>query len=96
MDHNLKHLTLEMENGYNDEAGVALAEALTVNQTLREIILSVIPSRGDHYVYNKASLGDQSYKAFSAMLRVNTNLLLDLPFGMAAYGAACDQMVIEQ
>jgi hypothetical protein len=35
MDSNLKFLFLRMENGYTDEAYVALAEALKVNTTLR-------------------------------------------------------------
>jgi hypothetical protein len=38
VDQNLEHLKFKMgENGFTDEAGVALAEALTVNTTLRMI-----------------------------------------------------------
>jgi hypothetical protein len=48
---------------------VALAKALTVNKTLRKIDL--------HHC--EATLGAQAYEAFSAMLRVNTNLVLKLP-----------------
>jgi hypothetical protein len=40
MDGNLEQLTLDMENDYTNEAGVALAEALMVNTTLRLINLS--------------------------------------------------------
>jgi hypothetical protein len=76
MDRNLKHLTLETEQGFTDEAGVALAEALAVNKTLRRIILAV-----DCFLdrAHKATLGAPAYEAFSAMLRVNTSLVLLLP-----------------
>jgi hypothetical protein len=77
MDHNLTTLYLRMDNGFTDEAGMALAEALTVNKTLREITLS--DTEGDRIVRNKAALGARSYQAFAAMLRVNTNLDLELP-----------------
>jgi hypothetical protein len=78
LDRNLEHLTLIMENGYTDEAGVALAEALTVNKTLRKINLSATLRLG-HQVQNKATLGVQAHGAFFAMLRVNTSLVLELP-----------------
>jgi hypothetical protein len=62
-----------MENGFTDEAGVALAEALTVNNTLRMIYLY-------HFTRpNKDSFGTHAYEAFSAMLRVNTSIVLKLP-----------------
>jgi hypothetical protein len=32
MDRNLEYLYLRMEDGFTDEAGVTLAEALTVNK----------------------------------------------------------------
>jgi hypothetical protein len=57
---------LEPRIGFKDEAGVALAEALMVNKILREIDLRNC----------KATLGVQPYEAFSAMLRVNTSLVL--------------------
>jgi hypothetical protein len=79
LDQNLEHITLRMENGFTDEAGVALAEALTINTTLRNIHLSATDVVGNHLVQNKATLGAQSYKAFSAMLRINTSLVLTLP-----------------
>jgi hypothetical protein len=77
LDQNLRHLTLDVEGGFTDGAGVALAEALTVNTTLWKIILSDDSFLcGVHY---KATLGAQAYEAFSTMLRVNTNLALKLP-----------------
>jgi hypothetical protein len=67
-DRHLECLDLQMEYGFTDEAGVALAEALTtINKTLRRITLS------------KATFGARVYDAFSAMLRVNTSLLLMHP-----------------
>jgi hypothetical protein len=43
LDRNLKRLTLEMENDFTDEAGVVLAEVLTVNKNLRKITLNADP-----------------------------------------------------
>jgi hypothetical protein len=65
-DQKLEFLYLGM--GVSDEAGVALAEALTVNKTLRTIDLR----------HCEATLGAQVYEAFSAMLRINTSLVLKL------------------
>jgi hypothetical protein len=62
-----------MGYGFTNEAGVALAEALTVNTTLRMISLNAECS----FVYDE--LGAPAYEAFSAMLRVNTSLVLKLP-----------------
>jgi hypothetical protein len=78
LDQNLEHLTLRMEDGFTNEACVALAEALMVNKTLRKITLSTAlhPSR---QALNRAPLGAPAYEAFSAMLRVNTSLVLKLP-----------------
>jgi hypothetical protein len=89
LDQTLEHLTLEMEDVFTDEAGVALAEALTVNKHLRMITLPV------------AALGVEAYEAFSAMLRVNTSLVLMLPSFETAGAdeklhASRKQMVIEQ
>jgi hypothetical protein len=78
MDRNLEHLTLRMEDGFTDEAGVALAEALTVNKTLRNITLSTIV-RPDYQARNRATLGAPAYEAFNAMVRVNTSLVLNIP-----------------
>jgi hypothetical protein len=79
LDQNLEHLTLQMENGFTDEAGVALAEALMVNKTLRHIHLSAAPVLDPRNVENQATLGAQAYEAFSAMLCVNTSLVLEPP-----------------
>jgi hypothetical protein len=64
--------------GYTDEAGVALAEALTVNSNLCKINLAA-NAFVSRQVNAQATLGVQAYEAFSAMLRVNTNLNLELP-----------------
>jgi hypothetical protein len=57
---------------------VALAEALTVNKTLRSIILDAEPVTLG--TFNKiATFGCQAYEAFSAMLRVNTSINLEFP-----------------
>jgi hypothetical protein len=58
LDRNLEHLFLEMENGFTDEAGVGLAEALTVNTTLHVLSLSAIVNDVSH-VHNEAKLGAQ-------------------------------------
>jgi hypothetical protein len=68
-----------MEDAFTNEAGVALAEALTINKTLRELTLDDDWITGNAPVDNKASLGAQAYEAFGAMLRVNTSIKLDLP-----------------
>jgi hypothetical protein len=101
LDGNLEHLMLEMEKDFTDEAGMALAEALTimerlklqrmnidfmneavavlaaalaVNTTLRRITLYLHSRRRP-----QDSLSAPAYDAFSAMLRVNTSLVLHLP-----------------
>jgi hypothetical protein len=76
LDYNLESLYLQMENDFTDEAGVALAEALTVNKTLRKITVFVPPSR---QLQDADALRAPAYDAFSAMLRVNTSLVLKLP-----------------
>jgi hypothetical protein len=75
LDRTLEDLTLRMRNDFNDEAGVVLAEALTVNTTLREVSLSIAAN----YLHMKTEFGAPIYDAFSAMLRVNTSLVLKLP-----------------
>lgn len=69
-DDNLEGLFLimNMHQGFNDEASVALAEALTVNTNLRVVSLA-----------RTGALGAPAYEAFGAMYRVNTNLSLELP-----------------
>jgi hypothetical protein len=102
LDRNIEFLYLQMENGFTDEAGVALAEALTVNKTLRMLDLSgTVPGGSRTNVRNPVSLGTQSYEAFSAMLLVNTSLVLELPpLDIAVRDErlfeSCGQMRIEQ
>jgi hypothetical protein len=75
----LEHLVLRMEDGFTDEAGVALAEALTINKTLRRLLLNDRLFASDPTIHTNASLGAQAYEAFGAVLRVNTSIKLDLP-----------------
>jgi hypothetical protein len=77
-DRHLEYLVLQMENGFTDEAGVALAEALTINKTLRMLILDDSLFVSDS-ARTKSSLSAQAYEAFCTMLRVNTSIKLDLP-----------------
>jgi hypothetical protein len=100
LDRNLEHLTLRMENGFTDEAGVALAEALTVNKTLR-IVKVGDTLRPDYHVRNKDKLGAPAYEALSAMLRVNTGIRVGLPKSRSAGSderlrESRRQMIIEQ
>jgi hypothetical protein len=68
-----------------NEAVVALAAALTVHTTLRRITLYLHPRRRA-----QDTLSAPAYDTFSAMLRVNTSLVLDLsPF------AGGDQRLID-
>jgi hypothetical protein len=72
-DHNLLTLVLEVKNGLTDEAGVTLAEALTVNKTLQKVVWvdnNIICCRD----FNALGFGAEAYEAFSAMLRINTSL----------------------
>jgi hypothetical protein len=79
LDYNLLCLFLEMDNGFTDEAGVALAEALRVNKTLRKITLSVGSVHTGNRLSNKAALDAPAYGTFNAMLRVKTSLVVELP-----------------
>jgi hypothetical protein len=76
LDRNLEHIKLKMENGFTDEAGVALAEALTINNTLRTITLC-LPGKARTTAI--ATFGVPAYVALSAMMRVNTSLVVKLP-----------------
>jgi hypothetical protein len=77
-----------MDHGITDKAGVNLAEALTVNKTLRWV---GIP-RTIVDVRTRANLGARAYEAFSAMLRLKTSLTLELPPLDTACG---DQRILE-
>jgi hypothetical protein len=71
---------------------------LTINKTLRMVVFSVQPVRVRDV---NVPFGAQSYEAFSAMLRINTSIVLQLPVFETA-GADervanhYHQMVIEQ
>jgi hypothetical protein len=78
LDRNLESINLQLlTSDFEDEAAVALAEALTVNKTLHKITL---------YLHHTSLAQDVdvlnaiAYDAFSAMLRVNTGLVLDFAF----------------
>jgi hypothetical protein len=90
-DRNLLGLRLQMENGFTDEAGMALAGALAVNKTLKKVILVDIVCT-NRQVPNKATLGVRAYEAFSDMLRVNTSLNLELPPLVTSGG---DEMLLQ-
>jgi hypothetical protein len=97
-DGNLEGLSLIMIRGFSNEAGVALAEALTVNTHLRVVCLVSLADTGNPA---RAALGASAYEAFGAMLRVNTNLSLELPPYVDAIGDErrldhYNQMRIEQ
>jgi hypothetical protein len=74
LDRSLEPLELKVI-GFRDEAGVALAEALTVNKTPFKITLST----DARVLLNNITLGTPAYEAFCTMLRVNTSLRLDFP-----------------
>jgi hypothetical protein len=100
-DCNLKHLVLQMENGLTDEAGVALAEALTVNKTLHKFTFSANAVFTNVPLPNTDELGASSYETFSAMLCCNTIINLKLPpfhytGGDEKLFESRDQMIIEQ
>jgi hypothetical protein len=76
-DRSLEHLTLQMN--FTDEKAVALAEALKVNTTLRKITFSVVPKVMSNLTLVVPALSAPAYEAFSAMLRVNTSIVLNLP-----------------
>jgi hypothetical protein len=62
-----------MEDAFTDEAGVALAEAMTINKTLHRLLLDDRLFESDT-VRTKAIWGAQIYKAFGAMLHFNTSI----------------------
>jgi hypothetical protein len=101
-DRHLESLELQIENGFTDEAGVALAEALATNKTLRRLLLDDTMF-ASNIVHTKARLGAQAYEAFGSMLRVNTSLNLILPDDALDYDVGdkkdaelFNQMLIEQ
>jgi hypothetical protein len=96
-------LCLQLDHGFTDEVGVALAKALMSNTNLRTITLSVdaVLDEPIATTRNIETLGVPAYEAFSAMLRVNTSITLELPRFDSAGGDESlrdsrDQMRIEQ
>jgi hypothetical protein len=88
LDQNLESLVLYIQkNNLTDEVGVALAEAMMINKTLRKIILLPLSLQEQ----NANTLSTPAYDAFSAMLRVNTSLVLELP----AFDADADQRLVD-
>ncbi len=79
MDHNLEFLYLQLQDGFTDEAGLALAEALTMNRTLRKMVLNTDRVMANHDEDNKAAFSAKSYEAFAAILRVNNSVTFALP-----------------
>jgi hypothetical protein len=92
-DRHLESLTLQIEDGFTDEAGVTLAEAITTNKTLRRLVLDDILF-ASNAIRTRASLGAQAYEAFGTMLRVNTSLIYELP-DVLFDADACDERDIE-
>jgi hypothetical protein len=80
LDHNVEELSLQMENGFTDDAAVALAEALNVNNTLclLHLVAKSVFTPGINQILFIDTLGSPAYDAFSVMLRVNTSLVLKL------------------
>jgi hypothetical protein len=94
----MEYLLLLMEDGFTDEAGVALAEALTINKTLRRLLLNDRLFASDP-IHTNASLGAQAYEAFGAMLRLKTSIELEVPPWDDDVDDTCrifHQMLIEQ
>jgi hypothetical protein len=80
LENQLDSLELEMKKYFTNAAGLALAEALMVNTTLRELTLTLDPVRRRIDLQNVDAMSAPTYDAFCAMLRVNTGLILELPF----------------
>jgi hypothetical protein len=87
----LESLTLQIGNGFTVKAAVALAHALTVNQTLRKVNLTDKVRPYFDNVGTKDYLCAQAYEAFSKMLQVNTRVSLYVPAPncRAAASACC-------
>jgi hypothetical protein len=65
---------VQMENDFTDEAGVALAETLTVNKTLRMFSLAVDCQRPWRPATRRDPL-EPYLQELTAMHRVNTSLM---------------------
>jgi len=80
-DSSLRKLVLGSTTGFTDQMGVALAKALTVNTTLREIHLSSAYKTVDGLESERPldHLDVASYKAFALMAKTNTAITMGLP-----------------
>jgi hypothetical protein len=72
----LQSLTLRVGTGFTDALGVALAEALQVNTTLRELVLV---GEWDYGFRTTDHMNIPAYQALQNMLRVNTSVILKVP-----------------
>lgn len=85
----LESLTLQVGNGFSDKAAVALADALTVNQTLRYVNLTDKVRPYFEHIGPTDYLCAQAYEAFSKMLQVNTSVNLYVPAPNCRAVSAC-------
>lgn len=72
----LQSLTLRVGTGFTDALGVALAQALQANTTLRELALV---DQWDYGFRTTDHMNVSSYQALRKMLRVNTSVILKVP-----------------
>jgi hypothetical protein len=81
----LQSLTLRVGTGFTDAVGVALAQALQVNTTLRELVLM---DQWDYGFRTTDHMNVSAYQAMRKMLRVNTNVVLKLPDLDSGWGSS--------
>ena len=72
----LQSLTLRVGTGFTDALGVALAQALQVNTTLKELVMV---DQWDYGFRTTDHMNISAYQALRNMLRVNTNVVLQVP-----------------
>jgi hypothetical protein len=72
----LQSLTLRLGTGFTDDLGVALAQALQVNTSLKELILV---DQWDYGFRTTDHMNIAAYQALRNMLRVNTSVVLKIP-----------------
>jgi hypothetical protein len=78
-DEHLVRLRLEMCNGYTDDAGVALAEAMRLNTVLRHVDLDENGGCGEASGDTRNTMGCTAYKALTAMAVTRSDLKLGVP-----------------
>jgi hypothetical protein len=76
LNRHIQSLTLRVGTGFTDVLGVALAQALQVNTTLRELILV---DQWDYGFRTTDHMNIAAYQALRNMLRVNTSVVLKVP-----------------